>query len=268
MTFRKFFLFFLITSNISACRYWSLYEFSDQFCAYDQHISVSLTRDEKQELSQIVFLDPVLPRNVLLRYLNALPTSSTYATSSTTQFLGSNTPLPSVRSDSFYIQRTQVESQPVYDLKLDYHLAGNTPLLSSAVLDGRLSTVFKPPLIEPILKSICSDDYDLNSKRLDMRFSLSEINRKSLPSMQDFEQLFGKADQSLTNKTGLIGMNYEFDFIRTFENKDQRYQHRPIKFSFEFSQNKELLELKILYYKYDYQLDFQNAKGRLIVTRN
>lgn len=246
-----------ISLLLSGCRYWSLYKFADQFCDFDEHVSVS----QKSDNTHIDFLDPVLPRTLLLRYLHAQPLSTTYK-------LEGDDNLAVALSDTFYIQRTYLESQkPVFNFKLAYHLVDDTPLLSSGTLDARLSALFSPKMVEPILKSICSDDYDLSLSRLDMRFTLSGIDTKDLPDQKEFISVFGEPDANEAGAYKSTVYKYRFDFVQNKEIKNNVFQNRPIDFSFGFNHSGELLNLHILYYKYDYWLDFENQKGTLIVIR-
>jgi len=235
---------------LSGCRYWSLYQFGEQFCEYDEYIELS----QKGGVSVIEFHEPVLPQAVLLRYLNAMPNKTSYQAITAGQ-------TPRVISDAFQIKRSDfLDTSPeggIFEFKVDYDYAGNTPLLAQGTLGVKLSSLFVPTLIEPILKSICSDDYDLSLKRLDMRFTLDNINMADLPKKALFIKTFGMPGESELGK-----LFYQFDFI-----KQQAFQSRPIQFTFTFDENEVLSKLYIIYHKYDYLLDFENKNGRLVVIR-
>ena len=56
-----------IALTLTGCRFWSLYQFGEQFCEFDEYVKVS----QNVGALHIDFYEPVLPQAVLLRYLNA-----------------------------------------------------------------------------------------------------------------------------------------------------------------------------------------------------
>jgi len=251
---RNLILLFSFLFVFSGCRYWSLYKFGDQFCEYDEHVKVSLQADALS----IDFLDPVLPRNVLLRYLHAQAFQTSYKAEN-----------EAVRSDLFRIRRTEYMAANPFSFEVTYALDGETPVLRNAILDPALSQLFGPALTEPILQSICSDDYDLSLKRLDMRFVLKNIQSQDLPDKLSLESVFGNAARVEYGIDKQPTLHYQFDFMRGDNSaRDNVYQNRPIQFAFGFDKKSKLVNLHILYHKYDYWLDFETLSGRLIVVRN
>ena len=244
-----------IALTLTGCRFWSLYQFGEQFCEFDEFAKVG----QNEGASHIDFYEPVLPQAVLLRYLNALPFLSSY------QALDENG-AALVKSDTFYIQRSMSDIASVekeaYKIYVTYHPVGKVPLLSSGELDARLSVLFSPEVVEPILKSFCSDDYDLSLKRLNMRFTLKDIEMGDLPKKQLFLTSFGLPDQ-VENNT----LRYQFDFIQKDHKGASLLQNRDIKFSFSFNALNVLTKMHILYHKYDYLLDFEKMNGSLLVIR-
>jgi hypothetical protein len=251
---RIIFVILLTIFSLSGCRYWSLYKFADQFCEFDEHVRVNLEKGA----SRINFLEPVLPRKILLRYLNAKPFVSI-----------EDVAVGGVREDLFRIQRASVGQHDYFGFKLSYHGVGKTRVLASGLLDQHLSALFVPGLIEPILQSVCSDDYDLSLKRLDMRFTLTGIQHQYLPDKLTLLAAFGEADLVEGSDNSGQTLHYQFDFLTEPKagNNHRELQHSPIEFAFGFDQNSQLMTLHILYFKYDYWLDFQNENGRLIVIR-
>lgn len=253
----------VFSSLLGGCRYWSLYKFGDQFCSFKQHIEVSSHETDKRTLqSQISFIDPVLPQSVFLRYLDAQAFSSADH--------------PYTRHDNFMIQRSGQKDhmgnllRPTsFDFQAEYSLGTKKPLLSGGVLGSELSSLFTPELITPILKSICADDYDLSLKRIDIRFELNDLDKNSLPAQSHFIDTFGEPD-AISNQT----LHYRFDFISPpsppaeTANTETALQNRPIQFLLNFNQYEQLSKIHILYYKYDYLLDFENLNGRLIAIRS
>jgi len=265
---------------LSGCRYWSLYKFGDQFCDFDEHVDLRVQADALK----IKFLNPVLPRKVLLRYLNAAPIHSFYAQRSYTEasYIASAYIQSSeyiferiedkgvITQDVFRIQDLSGEARKSFELSMAYHAVGSTPVLKSAELDDRLSQLFGPALIESILRSICSDDYDLSLSRLDMRFKLKAVPTLTLPNRNSLLAVFGQAER-IENDSQTETLFYTFDFIKaTVSEPEERgeFQLRPIYFSFTLDDKQQLLKLHILYYKYDYVLDFEKQNGRLIVIRS
>ena len=62
---------------LSSCRYWVLYEFAEQFCKFEDYVSISWDNDIDNKQVKVSFYEPVLDRSILLRYLNAEPFEST-----------------------------------------------------------------------------------------------------------------------------------------------------------------------------------------------
>ena len=248
---------------LSGCRYWVLYEFAEQFCEFEDYVSVSWNEPSQQRQLQINFEEPVLDRHILLRYLNAMPLE-TLKTSD-------NGPQPSVvLSDIFAIHQTYIHSNTLsepFQFRLNYHPLNEAPLLQQAYLDARLSQLFSPLLVEPILRSLCSDVYDLSLKQLDMRFKLASLPKHSLPVLHELKAIFGKAEESIIELSGEQTLRYEFDFLSKDLNGAWKKQERPITMLFGFDEERRLNNLYIKYYKYSYWLDVESLSGRLLVIR-
>ena len=154
---RLFFLLIFCSLVLSSCRYWVLYEFADQFCELEEYVEISWDSKADNNQVKIGFNEPVLSRSILLRYLNAEP------------FYSLNQPFLDTKKlllseDSFAFRQTHLrpnDSSEPFQFKIAYHPLDEHSLLKSAYLDSKLSELFSPTLVEPILRSLCSDDYDL-----------------------------------------------------------------------------------------------------------
>ncbi len=260
---RIFVLFIFCGLLLSGCRYWVLYEFAEQFCEFEDYVSVFWNESSQNRRLQINFEEPVLDRYILLRYLNAMP-FETFKT----PLNGSQSSV--VLSDNFAIRQTHIDSDPIsepFQFKLNYHPLNETPLLEQAYLDARLSQLFSPLLVEPILRSLCSDVYDLSLKQLDMRFKLSPLPKHSLPALHELRAIFGKAEESITEISGEQTLRYEFDFLTKDLNDIWKNQEKPLTMLFSFDAESRLNSLYIKYYKYSYWLDVESLSGRLLVIR-
>ena len=174
-----------------------------------------------------------------------------------------------INQDIFRIQDQFGDDRKSFELSIAYHAVDSTPILKSVQLDKMLSQLFGPALIEPILRSICSDDYDLSLSRLDMRFTLNNLPTLALPNKTNLLAVFGQAER-IENDTQAETLFYTFDFIK-FETSEPEargvFQYKPIYLSFTLDDQQKLLKLHILYHKYDYLLDFEKRNGRLLVIR-
>jgi len=264
----------LLVFFLSGCRYWSLYQFGDQFCAFDRHLDIQAQNNRLH----IRFLEPVLPRKVFLRYLNA----QGYA------LVEQNNQL----TETFYIQRSNTYDgalgdrqtrHPPFEIVSKYRSSSETFLLQRGILGPQLSQLFVPALVEPILKSICSEDYDLGLSRIEIRSELANIDPDSLPTMQQFIATFG-----LSEPTQERELRYQFDFLANPESSKQsllisssgaattvdasptkmKFQNRPIHFILNFNSANRLKRIAIDYHKYDYWLDFETLRGGLVVIRD
>ena len=248
--------------GLSGCRYWVLYEFADQFCEFEEYVEISWEENEKAKQVKIGFHEPVLNRYILLRYLNAAPFNSVLKEPAKTQ--------KQVYSrDEFAIRQVNLapnDRADPFQFTLTYHPLDEHALLENAYLDTRLSQLFSPALVEPILRSLCSDDYDLSLKQLDMRFQLSTLPKQSLPSLHELNAVFGSAEHTTTHITGEQSLRYTFDFVSTNQQRWQ-VQQKPIIMQFDFDSNDQLKNLYIHYHKYSYWLDVDNLSGRLLVIR-
>lgn len=266
-------LIFLSCLSLSGCRYWVLYEFAEQFCELETYVEIawqgrtenrqeSLVKNTKQV--SINFHEPVLNRPILLRYLNAQP----YETLSQT---AEHEHQSSISEDKFAIRTlpfAEHTATQLFEFSLAYHALDEHALLESALLDSRLSRLFSPALIEPILRSICSDDYDISFKRLDMRFTLADLPKESLPTKQQVLAVFGATTQSLQASAEETSLRYEFDFLARDESENWSAQNKPISMLFKFDVQSRLTKLYIHYHKYSYWLDVETLSGRLLVIRS
>tara|TARA_R110001599_G_scaffold117215_4_gene285365 strand:+ start:1961 stop:2758 length:798 start_codon:yes stop_codon:yes gene_type:complete len=262
---RLFILLIFCSLALSSCRYWVLYEFAEQFCELEEYIPISWINEPENRQVKIGFNEPVLDRSILLRYLNAEPFESVNKAYLNTQKLF-------LSEDSFAIRQTHflpAGSAAPFQFKLAYHpIDEHVVLLESAYLDSKLSQLFSPALIEPILRSLCSDDYDLSFKQLNMRFSLSTLPKQSLPSLQKLITVFGQAEETIVDDTGDQTLRYEFDFLTQEKQQSWQVQHKPITMLFGFDSHSQLKNLYIHYHKYSYWLDVESLSGRLLVIRS
>jgi hypothetical protein len=272
---RLFVLLILCTLALSSCRYWVLYEFSEQFCEFEEYVTTSwhdvTTNLATNRQVKINFIEPVLDRKILLRYLNSEPFESLNEQHSRTQ-------KTTLSEDKFAIRQTHTipriapeiapenMSEP-FQFKLTYHLLDEHLLLETSFLDSKLSQLFSPPLIAPILRSLCSDDYDLSLKQLDMRFTLSTLSKPSLPSLHQLTGVFGQAEEIIIDTSGEQILRYKFDFLTQDKQHRWQSQQKPITMNFGFDSRNQLKNLYLHYYKYSYWLDIENLSGRLLVIR-
>ena len=256
---RLFVLFILCVMLLAGCRYWVLYKFADQFCHYDDYVQLQFEAASPAPVLEIAFLEPVLDRHILLRYLNAAP------------FLSHYSDAPLISRDYFAIvplaQADRKTLEP-FEFSAGYHPLGAHVLLKDARLDTRLSSLFPPALVEPILRSICSDDYDLSREQLDMRFQLPSLDQSSLPSRQQIEAIMGQADKAKPGKADKAMLAYQFDFLLKDAQGQWQKQIKPILLEFSFDQVGQLKHIHIDYFKYRYWLDIESRSGRLLVIRN
>ena len=261
---RLFVLLMFCCLSLTGCRYWVMYEFVEQFCTFEEYIGISM--DDKLDSGQvkIQFHEPVLSRSILLRYLNAQAFQSLYTENLSTQMT-----MPS--KDIYAIRRLHTEPGKLaeaFRFELTYHPLDKHALLESAYLDAKLSQLFSPALLEPMLRSLCSDDYDLSLKQLDMRFSLSSLSKPSLPSRQELISVFGETQDIIIGVKGEQTLRYEFDFLARSEQLVWKTQGKPISMRFSFDSQNQLKNLYIHYYKYSYWLDLESLSGRLLVIRH
>ena len=257
-------LLILCSLALTSCRFWVLYDFAEQFCEFEKNIAISWNDEVDSRQVKISFLVPVLDRNILLRYLNAEPFDSLKEQYSSLQKMR-------IPEDKFAIHQTHILSENIpnpFQFKLRYHPLDEHVLLESVYLDSRLSQLFTPTLVEPILRSLCSEDYDLSLKQLDMRFTLSALPKRSLPSLQQLITVFGKAEKMITEVSGEQILSYEFDFLTQDKQQHWQAQQKPIIMRFAFDAQSQLKNLYIHYYKYSYWLDVENLSGSLLVIRH
>lgn len=260
---RLFLLLLICSFTLSSCRYWVLYEFAEQFCELDEYVVISWDNKADSRQVKIDFKEPVLSRSILLRYLNAEPFDSLNQ-----PFLDTKKLLLS--EDSFAFRQTHRlpnETSEPFQFKIAYHPLDEHALLESAYLDSKLSELLSPTLVDPILRSLCSDDYDLSFKQLNMRFSLLALPKQSLPTLQKLIAVFGQAEETIMDETGDQTLRYEFDFLTQNEQKNWQAQQKPIIMLFGFDPQGQLKNLYIHYHKYAYWLDVENLSGRLLVIR-
>lgn len=251
----------MLITNLSACRYWELYRFSEQFCAFDEYINLHAS----SKGLDIAFNTPTLKRSLLLRYLGSQPVSSTVNIDS------SNTEA----NDSFVITKTATSDRIEFSFQLDYHFLDDTPLLASASLAPSLSKLFSHELIRPILQSFCTDDYDISSKQVVLWFKINDIEPSTLPTQSKAISIFGKPTATTTNEHNQsASLSYDFSFLSTRdeepqdEAKQDNLQANNIAFIFTFDAQQVLSKIHIRYYRYDYYIDFTTSEGRLVVARS
>ena len=260
---RLFIVLILCSLTLSSCRYWVLYEFAEQFCEFEKYVDISWRAGAQNKQVNVSFLEPVLDRNILLRYLNAEPFNSLKKQDFKSQKIV-------ISDDEFAIRLTHHVSENIlesFHFYLSYHPLSEHALLESAVLDEKLSRLFSPTLVEPILRSLCSDDYDLSLKQLDMRFTLPALPRESLPSLRQLMAVFGQAEEVFKDVPDEQTLRYEFDFLKQDEHQKWHPQNKPITMLFSFDSESQLKHLYIHYYKYAYWLDVENLSGRLLIIR-
>tara|TARA_R110002167_G_scaffold76592_7_gene213309 strand:- start:259 stop:987 length:729 start_codon:yes stop_codon:yes gene_type:complete len=240
-----------------------LYEFAEQFCSFEDYVATSWHNEEANKQVKIGFNEPVLNRNILLRYLNAEPFDSIHKPYLNTQKTVLSEDKFAIRQ-SYLVSDTKLEP---FQFRLGYHPLSEHMLLESAYLDSKLSQLFSPALVEPILRSLCSDDYSLSLKQLDMRFSLSSLPKQSLPSREELIRVFGKAEEITIGSSDEQSLRYEFDFLTQDKQQNWQAQQKPITMLFSFDARNQLKGLYIHYHKYSYWLDVEHLSGRLLVIR-
>jgi len=264
--FRLLLSLLVILVTLSACRYWSLYRFADQFCHFDQHIEVL----SNQTQTQLAFAQPVLPQAVFSRYFKATPYQ---LRNKGTEILEhyrfilreqENTTEKSTTEKS--TRRT--ENAP-FQVTTRYSLGTDVPLLSGGALDPQLSLLFTSDFVRPILRAACTDDFDLSLSELDIRFQLSEVDAAIRPSREQFIEVFGAPiDHVIGNSNTDQELNYRFDFILRQLNGLDHYQEKPIEMALTFVKSGALKTLKVDYLNYTFELDFETQTGRLLVIRH
>jgi hypothetical protein len=254
-TFQLTIVFFLV-SCLSGCRYWELYRFSEQFCEFDNYIELSAPESGLN----IAFNTPTLKRSLLLRYLGSLPV--------TTDINKQSAEKASI--DSFIIASKDTGSQKEFSFQLDYHVLNDTPLLKNASLDARLSKLFSPELVRPILLSFCTDDYDIERKQVELWFRLNDIVRETLPTIPKTLSVFGAPVSQISDaQSQASSLSYRFAFLsKQGKAIEDNFQAKDINFTFTFDAEQILRTLHIRYYRYDYLIDFVASEGRLVVTRS
>lgn len=260
---RLFILLVLCGFGLSGCRYWVLYEFAEQFCEFEKYVDISWHNETKKSQVKISFIEPVLDRNILLRYLNAEPFDSL-------KHQNDKTKKTIISGDKFAIRQTYTSSENIiqpFQFYLSYHPLDEHLLLESALLDMQLSQLFSPALLEPILRSLCSDDYDLSLKKLDMRFTLASLPQGSLPTLDQLISVFGQAETTVKELSGEQTLRYVFDFLNQDQQQNWQAQQKPVIMLFSFDAHSQLKKLYIHYHKYSYWLDVENLSGRLLVIR-
>ncbi len=257
---QRILIILLFIPLISGCRYWVLYKFADQFCDFDQYILITAPDKTSEQPLRIDFSDPVLDRPVLLRYLNAAPFVSLYSHEN------------ELKEDEFKLQLSAfVNSKSpggTFNFTLAYHLLGKTPLLRSAEFDDRLGRLFPPALVDAILRSICSDDYELSDAQLEMFFSLPGIDLERLPMRNHIVEVMGDHGVSTWLGKEAERISYSLDFVVQTVTGEQMLQNKPVSILFGFKSDGSLRTVEITYYKYQYWLDIENRRGRLLVTRS
>lgn len=234
--------------TLNGCRYLELYRFSEQFCHFEEYISIT----PESTGTVINFHEPVLKQALLLRYLGAAP------------FQGTKTNDNDTPPSDIFLIATPLNNKR-FMLTTNYHTLDEHKLLKSGKLDSQLSAVFSPKLIENILLSLCTEDYDLSTTRLEFRFKLNSLLEINLPSRQLILDTFGSRDNDgSSGGDNSSSLNYQLAFV----NKLDEYQTHKINLKFDFDSKLMLKRIGIQYFKYDYEIDLAQKKGRLVVTRN
>jgi len=197
-----------------------------------------------------MFADPVLPVHVFDRYFKAAPYQINEAES---------------RISKLYQLLSRYDStQRIYRLHADFSANTRQPLLAEAAIDSSLSAVFKPAFVEAILRSSCTDDFDLSLSEIDARFLLLPIPANAMPTVDDITTLFGPGLPS--NRQQIDQRHYSLDF-QTPETSLPLTQDKPVFLRFSFSQQGSLTEIDIDYLNYAMRLDFINSEGSLNIVR-
>lgn len=242
----KVFTLLCLLFQISGCRYWSLYRFADQLCHFDEQIEVVSHLQE----TQIMFADPVLPVHVFDRYFKAAPYQINEAESRI--------------SKTYQLLSRYDSTQRIYRLHADFSTNTRKPLLAEAAIDSSLSAVFKPAFVKAILRSSCTDDFDLSLSEIDARFVLLPISPNAMPNVDDLTALFGPGLPS--NQQDTDQRHYSLDFQAPATSLSLT-QDKPVFLRFSFSQQGRLTQIDIDYLNYAMRLDFINHRGHLNIVR-
>lgn len=245
-----------IALMLSSCRYWSLYRFADQFCAFDQHIEVG----QRLDRTRLDFIDPVLPQTVFARYFKAIPVTherSHYHILERYLFK-SLTSVPESLSGT----------DKHFELSALYSATSDKPLLMAGELGPALSRLFPPMLVSPILRAACSDDLDLSLSLLELRMQLPAISTELRPSRAMIMETFGAPSLEETDKPGVTTLSYQFDFVLKQLNGNDHLQNKPIRLSLSFDEQQALQALRVNYLNYQLWLDFAQQRAELRVIRD
>jgi len=251
----------VILVTLSACRYWSLYRFADQFCHFDQHIEVL----SEQTRTQLAFVQPVLPQAVFSRYFKAIPYQQQNNDTETREHYR----FKLREQEGSTYKSTKRTENALFQVTTSYSLGTGIPLLSGGTLGPQLSLLFTSGFVRPILRAACTDDFDLSLSELDIRFQLSDIDTAIRPSRAQFIEVFGAPiDHIIDNDSNDQELNYRFDFILRQLNGQDHYQEKPIEMTLTFVKSGALQTLKVDYLNYTFELDFETQTGRLLVIRH
>lgn len=268
---RLLILLMLCASFLSACRYWVLYEFAEQFCEFDEYVQVKERVVQNKYQVSIDFVEPILDRDILFRYLQADPFAS-----SVEKALKSKEKLHAEDLFALGLKDKHLdEHNQGFQFNLNYFFLDKHALLQGALLDEKLSLLFSPQLVEILLRSLCSEDYSLSRQALDMRFQLPSLMKHQLPDKTAVIKIFGLPDQNDTKALDVNSgvedqeaeLHYELAFYSKSPSGDWSVQNKPVLMLFTFDSQNRLSYLYIHYYKYDYWLDVTNRSGRLLITR-
>ncbi len=248
-------LILVLATALGSCRYWSLYRFSHQFCEFDTQIELASVVDQRV----VHFIDPVLPRKVLLRYLRATPFTQTR--------------LPYQRVDRFQLQRPDLPEgvSPDIAFNLVYTPLDERLLVQSGSLLPPASNLFSIGLIDAVLRAACAEKVSLGWRQLDVELVLRDVHDSLRPSRFEIEALWGVSEQIdsdyLPNEGSAYSHFYVFDFLGD-ASSNRRLQGLPVHLAMDFDADAVLTRMHVRYLSYQLWLDFDQRHGRLLARRH
>lgn len=249
MHYTKLLLPLLCLCLLSGCRYWSLYRFADQFCAFDQYIEVQTSEAQ----TSLTFVEPVLPQAVFQRYFKAEPYREFNE--------------DGVLQHNFRIQTLTNARQ--FEVSTFFSLVDGRPLFQKGTLDARLSALFQKDFVDAVLRSACTDDFDFSLSRLVLRFQLDQVPEHSLPQRNALvTQLHARPDSNAYEQPDpALWWNTQFDFLSASD-AAKTLQDKKALLRFRFDSHDRLAEMNVAYLNYFLELDFDQQTGKLTVIRN
>jgi len=227
--------FFLITPGCLLSR---VIQFKGQLCHFDDNFAI-----EVQEELHILFFKPIL-LDQDVRYLAGAEPSETYIKDN--QLIM-----------KYVVHKTSYDSDSKYDIpiRLFLYKEGGGYKLSECVVSKNLNRLLTPELISRAMKSACKSTPHILGT--DVKFKISDMERTLCPTKNDLFSLFGKPNR--VSEDGSV-MWYEFRLL----GHESKWNKAIIETHYDHS-GKELLRVKVKYFRYDFDADFvsKNAVVRV-----